>query len=182
MCASVAPRSVRADEPGRSELEGALLAGPTGFVDPQSRALLSTGAALELRVGAECTRWIWYELTYAASLHTINDPEIATGTMRGMSVELGVRINLTSTAARPYVAAGLGETYYRVTGWRANTTMSILDYVTHVPIAVGISGRRGRTFFDLRGSYRFAFDVKLIDGEHDRLDTWRVVVGAGFEL
>jgi hypothetical protein len=176
------PRLAHSDDEG-PPIDLAFGAGPVGFADAATRGLLSDGAGAELRFGIHTTRrWLVYELAYAASLHDAAEPEMSEGWLRGISFELGLRINLASKVFQPYVALGLGETYYRVTGWRANTTMAINDYVTRVPIGIGVTRRYAHTFVDLRATYRFTFDASLIPGTRDRLDTWNLVLAAGLAL
>jgi hypothetical protein len=176
-----APGIAHADDDG-PPIDVTLAAGPTGFIDAATRERLSEGGAVEVRLGLHTRRRLALELAYAASLHGVTEPSMTTSWLRGVSFELGLRWNPISTVVQPYVVVGLRETYYRVLDWRASSSMSIVDYVTHVPIGVGIERRFGRAFVDLRGTYRIAFDDYLIDAGRERLDTWTLVFGAGYEL
>lgn len=175
------PRAARADDEG-PPVDLALFVGATGFSGAAARAMLDAAADVELRIGVESRTGLGLELAYADSLHGVRDPSMPDAALRGVSGELGLRWSPVSAVVQPYLTLGLRETYYRVVDWSGSSRISILDYVTQVPVGLGVTFRWGRTFADLRGTYRFAFDEDLLDAGRDSLDTWSASAGVGVSL
>ena len=106
---------------------------------------------------------------------------------RASSAEANLRLNLTTTAIKPYLVAGAGWKHYAVSNTDVNTSsLEDSDNVLEVPLGVGIGYSFNGFIADVRGTYRPAFDDDLIRsdiGNDDTgLDTWKVGANIGFEF
>lgn len=107
-------------------------------------------------------------------------------------IEGNLRFNFAWENLQPYVFGGAAYRHYYIDDTEFNTSaISDSDNIFEIPAGVGLAYRVERAIFDLRGTYRFAFDEDLVNPPgpeleavdfDEGLDTWGVSLRVGFEF
>jgi len=162
--------------------------GVVGFTNSNMRDNLHTGGGWEARATFGTKTPLVLEAAYVGTanrLDTFGVDDNAALVSNG--AEANLRLNLTTTAIKPYLVAGAGWKHYAVSNTDVNTSsLEDSDNVLEVPLGVGIGYSFNGFIADVRGTYRPAFDDDLIRsdiGNDDTgLDTWKVGANIGFEF
>ena len=161
--------------------------GVIGFLDTDSRDVVSTGGSWEARVAAGTREWVGMEAAYIGSAQGIDALGLdSSAVLLGSGFEAAARVNLMKGAIQPYLLAGAGWTRYDITNSDVNTSdVSDSDDVFEIPLGIGLGYRYQRVILDARAVLRPVFDNDLFasdTGTDRRLDNLSGMVRAGFEF
>jgi hypothetical protein len=167
-------------------------AGVTGFSDSDSNDLFGTGGAWDLRIGLPTRSPISIEMAYVGMAQQIDGLVGTDNTLLGNGVEADLRLNLGLFLVQPSLFGGAGWMHYDVIGddFPQLRALSSDDEVFTVPTGIGLSLRAVGAVFDVRGTYRFAFDDEILAADADdidldgepQLDSWSALGRIGVEF
>jgi hypothetical protein len=161
--------------------------GVTGFVDEDLRETAGLGAAWEVRFVLGTRSLFAVEAAYIGSTREV-DLVLDDVTLASHGLEANGRLNIGVFPVQPYAIGGLGWTRYRISDRGEEIDLVSDDDVLTVPVGAGVSFYAAGIAFDLRGTYRFAFDDELFQEDitefegRPAIDSWSLTARAGFEI
>jgi len=181
---------VRAHEeaPDRDDRSIALSlgAGIIGFSEGLLQNMTDIGLAWDLRLTLGTESTLALELAYVGSAQR-SDLVIIDSVLVGQGCEALLRLNVGTFDLQPYAIGGIGWTHYKV--YRDNQAFNVPldDDVMTVPVGAGLAFRSHGAMFDVRGTYRMAYDDELARRQigfvdTPGLDTWSVTGRVGVEF
>jgi hypothetical protein len=166
-------------------------AGVIGFVHKQSRDIADTGGSWEARVTVGTRLPVGLDLAYVGSAQTLNFAGLDSDAYAlGNGGEAALRLQYPKGMFRPFLFGGIGWTHYSVERSSVlGTPLLKSDDVGQIPSGLGIAiGNPNGVMFELRGTYRFAFDsdlfrgVEATTGKNAGLSSWNVTARLGAEF
>jgi hypothetical protein len=172
------------DGPGLGISAGA---GVTGFVDDNLRDTAGLGAAWELRVVVGTRSMLAIESAYIGSARNV-DLLVDDVTLMSHGLEANGRLNIGVFPVQPYVIGGLGWSRYMLYNQGEMLDIRSDDDILTVPLGAGVSFYAASIAFDIRGTYRLAYDDELFREditdfeERPAFDSWSLTARAGLEF
>ncbi|HET6611737.1 MAG TPA: hypothetical protein VFG83_07105 [Kofleriaceae bacterium] len=167
--------------------------GIQNFVEENLRDVTDLAGMWEARLVVGTRLPVALEAEYvgsAQSLDALGVDSDAVLISNGLGGDL--RFNFAWQNLSPYVFGGATWRHYYIADTDFNTSaIDDADDVFEIPLGVGLAYRVDRAIFDVRGTYRIAFDEELINPPgpeletadfDDSLDTWGVSLRVGFEF
>ncbi len=168
--------------------------GISEFTDSPMEDMTDLGGNWEARLLVGANSILGLEAAYIGSARDIDalgldDDAVLLGT----GVEANARLNFLKFAddrADVYAVGGIGWNHYEIVNEGFNTSnVQDHDGVLIVPVGVGLGYRVERLTFDVRGTWRPAFDEELIrldvapdEDDGSSLDSWSALGRVGFEF
>ncbi len=164
--------------------------GVNGFTDGDFNNFVNVGGGWEGRLTIGTRSIVGLEASYVGTANGIDNsvPGVSNNAyLLSNGVDGAIRLNLTTTAVRPFILAGAGWKHYSIQNTNVNTSaLQNSDDVVEFPLGAGLNFTYDRFMADVRGVFKPSIDNEMfrsqINNDANKLHTWQANANIGFEF